>query len=466
MKRILFASARDPFSEVETRYPPLWPACLAAMLEKHLGSEAFDFHLLRGKFEDELASFNPDVVAISSVTQNFTIAKEYARAAKARGKPVIIGGPHITALPECLSAEMDVACIGEGEETFLELMRLYLDTPACAAPGTTDRGASRPNGLEQIRGIAYHDNGKLTRTPPRPQRPSLDDLPHPKRSLLGYGRRTYMVTSRGCPYRCVFCGSSRHWGKVRYASPEYVLDEIGELVEHGVRVIRFNDDTFTANKDRLKQIAGMIAAKGFHRQVKFSCWCRANTITPEVVDALKAMNMVAVVMGLESGSDRVLRYLKGPNVTVADNSRAINLLKDAGIQTSADFIIGSPDETEEEIMATYNFIKKSRLDFVTINVFSPLPGTPVWDTVAQKNLVSPDMDWRRLDFKFNSDEGSAIVLSEKLSYEQLRRLHRKFERLVFFKTLKALPRSPWIGELPKLVWRRLIGKAVRLARLR
>ena len=91
------------------------------------------------------------------------------------------------------------------------------------------------------------------------------------------------------------------------------------------------------------------------------------------------MNVVAIALGLESGAERVLRYLKGANVTVKDNYRALELLRDAGIQTSGNFIIGSPDETEEEIMATYKFIRKSKVDFVTLHVFSILPGTPVWD---------------------------------------------------------------------------------------
>jgi anaerobic magnesium-protoporphyrin IX monomethyl ester cyclase len=423
------------------------------MLEKHIGPAAFEFRVMKDDFEQELLSFRPDVVAISSVTQNFNIARQYACIAKVHNLPVILGGVHITALPQCLPDEVDAACLGEGEATFLELMHLYLDT-----------GAFRTKDLGRIEGIAYRDNGNLVKTPARATIPYLDDVPHPKRSLVGYGARSYMVTSRGCPYRCVFCSSSRHWGEVRYASPEYVLEEIADQVENGARIIRFNDDVFTADKDRLKRISDLIVDSGFHRRVKFSCWARANTITPEIVQSLKAMNVVAVVMGLESGSDRVLKYLKGSNATVAGNTRAVNLLKDARIQTSADFIIGAPDETEEEIMATYNYLKKSRVDFVTMNVFSPLPGTPVWDSFIREHPIPPDMDWRKLEFKFHKNSESAIVHCKNLNYEQLRRLNRKFDRLVFIKTMKAMIHSPWIGELPKLVWKRLIGKVFSYAR--
>lgn len=244
---------------------------------------------------------------------------------------------------------------------------------------------------------------------------------------------------------------------MRYHSPEYVIEEIEELIRNGVKVIRFNDDNFVANKTRLTQIAEMMISRGFNRKVKYSCWCRANNVTPEVVRLLKTMNIVSVKMGLESGCDRTLQYLKG-NVTVRDNLKAINLLKDAGIQVNGDFIIGAPDETEDEIMQTYDFIKMSRVDFVDINILSPLPGTMVWEYSVKKNLVSDDMDWSRLNFKFNDDESTAITLSETLSYKQLCRIYKKFRRLRFIKTLKALPVTPWLNELPGLAFKRFTEK--------
>ena len=453
MTKILFAGARNPYSEIETRYPSLWPAYLSAMLEKHLSSESFEFHMVNGDFKEDLETFRPDIVAISSVTQNYNIAREYACIAKEMGFPVVIGGPHITALPECLSPDMDVACVGEGEETFLELVRIYLET-----------GSFPLEKLEKVKGIAYHKDGKVIIAPERPPCGTLDNIPHPKRSLIGYPRRSYILTSRGCPYRCVFCGCSRHWGKVRYASPEYIIEEIRELVENGVKVIRFNDDLLTSNKKRLREVAGLIRENGFHKKVRFSCWGRANTITPEIVKILKSMNVVAIALGLESGTDRVLRYLKGANVTVKDNYRALELLREAGIQTSGNFIIGSPDETEEEIMMTYKFIKKSKVDFVTLHVFSILPGTPVWDYALKRNLVSMDMDWSRLNFKFILGKDKAIVLSENLDFDDLQRFYNKFKRLAFYKALFALPRSPWIGELPGLIWKTMVGKTARLVR--
>ena len=438
MKRVLFIDAADPVKkQFLDRFYPLWPCYLAAYVEKYLGPGKFEFRILNDGIEKELASYKPDLVAISSVSYNYNFAKEYARIAKSFGLPVIIGGIHISYLPQCLTKDMDVGCIGEGEETFLELMRYYLE-----------HGDFNPHGLGEIKGIVYYCKDELVKTPDRPFLRPLDMVPHPKRSLKGYQHTDTILTARGCPYRCVFCSTSRFWDKVRYASPEYVMEEIQELIENGTKIIKIYDDLFTFNKKRLKQIVDAIILNGFHRRVSFTCWCRADTVDPELVETIKSMNIVSVEMGLESGCERTMKYLKG-NGIIAKNWRAIELLKDAGIQANASFIIGVPDETEEEILQTYNFINKSRLDTVTVNTLTPFPGTPVWDYATKRNLVSDDMDW---------DSLSGIILSEKLSQEKVKLMKNKLAALAFRKRLKALPRSPWLKELPRIGTRRLIGK--------
>jgi radical SAM superfamily enzyme YgiQ (UPF0313 family) len=404
------------------------------------------------RIESELETFRPDLVAISSVTQNYGTAIRQARLAKTACLPVVVGGMHISSLPESITDAMDVACIGEGERTFLELVQLCLET-----------GALPQRRLHDIRGVAFRSNGKLCVTGQRPLVAALDDLPHPDRSLIGYSDREYIYSARGCAYRCVFCACTRHWKRVRYASAPYVLEEIRELADHGVRTIRLNDDNFVANKPRLAEISRLVVQAGIHRKVRFSCWARANDITAEVIQDLKAMNVVAVVLGLESGNDAVLHYLKG-NVTVDDNRRAIELLKDAHIQTSGDFIIGSPEETDQEIAQTYEFIRNSRLDFVTVNVFSPLPGTPVWTLAEGRGLVSANMDWDRCDFKFDPNSESAIVLSERLTHRQLACWHQRFAKLSRWRNFRALPRSPWLDELPKVLAKMLAGKIKKIAR--
>ena len=451
--KILCASAIDPYSEDHTRYKPLWPACLSAYLKLHLGSGKAEISYFSGDLQRDIREREPDILALSSITQNYGIAVRMAHTAKAAGLPVVIGGMHITSLPGSMSPDIDIACMGEGEETFRQLVECYLD-----------RGSFPLARLTGIHGLAYRYDGGVHLTPERELIGSLDELPHPDRSIIGYGsRRDYIYTSRGCPYRCIFCASNAHWRRVRYSSPAYVLDEIQELADHGVKTIRFNDDNFPANAKRMAEISRLVTEAGLYRKVRFSFWARANDITEGTVAALKAMNIVSVVMGLETANDRVLEELKG-NASVALNRKAIDLLRDAGIQTNADFIIGSPDETEQEMMDTYRFIRKSRLSFVTVNVFSPLPGTPVWKLAESRGLVSDTMDFSRCTFKFGPDAGSAVMVSERLSHHRLWELYQKFRRLALFRNILAIPRSPWLWELPGLALRKVSGKIRKTAR--
>jgi len=438
MKKVLFVGAVNPYSLRDNLYPPLWPAYLAAYAEQILPARSVEFHWGTGPIVPLLNRHRPDVLAVSSVTQNYGYAEHYADEAKKRGICVIVGGMHISSLPQSLSPSMDVACLGEGERTFVDLLELYLST-----------GRLHPLDLQKIPGVAFTDG---VSTEVRPVLP-IDDLPHPKRELVGYGHRAYVHTARGCQYRCIFCSASRYWGQVRYASADYVMEELRSLISHGVKVVRFADDNFVANAPRLIEIAEKVQRNGFHKRLRFSCWCRANNITPDVVRSLRAMNVVSVKLGLESGSERILHYLKG-GCTVEQNRRAVAMLKEAGLQVNADFIFGAPDETEAEMQETYEFIRRSPIDFFDVNIFSPLPNTEVWELARRQGLLTDrGMDWSRLNFKFIGNKRRAIHLSEKLSHEQLRRVHSRFQRLRMFRTLRATLTSPWIDEFPTLMTR-------------
>lgn len=452
MIRILFVNAADTLSEVENRFRPLWPAYLAAYAEKKLGPGKFEFKYLTGSLETELKMFKPQIVGISAVSQNFNYAIRFASTARKSGATVIVGGIHITLLPHNLTTDMDVGVLSEGEDTFAELLGIYLEENGLP----THR-------LSGVQGIVYHRDGRPVTTAPRPMVASLDDLPQPNRSLIGYQKHDYMFTSRGCPYRCVFCASCRFWDKVRYHSAEYVVQQIGELIDHGVDLITFYDDLFIGNRARLQRISEMVIERGYDKKCSFHCSGRANLIGPDVVQQLKAMHVTSVGMGLESGCDRTLTYLKG-HVTVANNRNAVNLLKDAGLEANASFVIGAPDETKAEIMETYDFIRKSRLDFVAVYVLTPLPGTPVWDHALERGMVSEHMDWSLLNVNFETHPENALILSRELSRGEMVRVYKKFRRLRLFKVLKALPHSPLLRELPNILARLVAERARRLFR--
>lgn len=452
MIRILFVSAVDPYSEEENRLKPLWPAYLAAYIEKELVNYDLKFYYTTKNIKKAIINYRPHIIGLSSVSQNFNYAIKYAKIAKQFDLPVIIGGMHISSLPNSLTREMDIGVLGEGEKTFLQLVKIYLKSSRFPKEH-----------LKKIDGLVFNHNGHLVQTRARSPFSSIDEIPHPKRSLIGYQKRAYLYTTRGCAYNCVFCACAGYWGQVRFASPGYIIEEIDELINHGVQKIRFNDENFSLNKNRLHQLVQLIRARGFHKKVKFTCWSRANDITEDVVMALKSINVVSIKLGLESGSKKILDYLKG-NVSIDNNIRAVNLIHQAGIQVNGDFIIGTPDETKDDLEQTYRFIKKVPLSFVDINIFTPFPATPVWEYAKKMNMVSDTMDWSRLCFKFKLNKDKTIILSKNFTYSQLKKIHKRFQFLRIIKAIKAIPNCPWVDDIPKVFLKHILYYVVLLFR--
>ncbi|MDD5221822.1 MAG: radical SAM protein, partial [Patescibacteria group bacterium] len=383
--KLILVDVIDNQDKIQTKYDSLGLGYLISFLPKDVRKE-IEVEVVNSQVEEKIVSFGPDMVGLSCVSQNFNRAKQIARFCKDKNIAVIIGKSHITAIPSSLDSNMDVGIIGEGEQTFGEIIKLFID-----------KKFTKEN-LRMIKGVVFHDEGKLVQTESRPLIENLDLIPFPDRNLFNIkkGDNVYMFTSRGCPYKCRFCFSSRFWDKTRFNSAEYVIKEIGYLVDrYNSPRITFCDDLFIADKKRLKKIVELIKKQKFYKKIKFTVSVRANLVNNESARLLKEMGVDIVSMGLESGNERIFKFLKGDLVTVKDNMDAINYLKKYNLQVSASFIIGSPDETREEIMDTLNFIKKSKLDSFDVYALLPLPGTPIWEYALGRRLVSNDMDWNK-----------------------------------------------------------------------
>lgn len=443
--KILLISAINPHVEIETRYPQLGLGYLVNYVRKKLGHNTHEFKVINDRVEETLSSFKPDLVGISCFSPNYGIAKQYASLCKKQKLPVIVGGIHISLMPESLSDDMDAGVLFEGEETMADLVRLYDET--CRFDH---------DNLSSIKGIFYRRNARLVFTEPRPLISNLDDIPRPARELLDIkGTHLSMFSSRGCPYRCVFCASSRFWNTTRLASAKYVAGEICELYfSYNAKLISFYDDLFIVSKSRICELTDILASKGILGKVRFSCSARADLIDNATAKLMKGMGIVSVALGLESGHPRVLKNLKGGNVTPQVNADAVKILDREGIAPNASFIIGSPTETKEEIMTTYNFIKNVPLRNFSVYVMTPLPGTPIWDDAMEKGLITEDFDnWNVLDaVHFSRHYKGAIIVSEKLPRKDLLKIYKIFQRLRFWTYFKNAYHHPFTKDLPRMAW--------------
>ncbi|HOO56539.1 MAG TPA: radical SAM protein [bacterium] len=414
---------------------PLSFGYLKAYLESQAPGD-FEMEYFDGPFDAR----SLDILALSTTTQAYPIAVEAARSAKEANSGIItiIGGHHVTYLPEMMADCFDIGIIGEGEHTFADLVTKAVD----------NRLSLDHDVLAGIQGIVFRHEGSSVVTDPRPLIEPLDSLPHPFRFRE---KAQYIFSSRGCPYKCVFCSSSAFWKKTRMFSAGYVVEEIEQILHNipETERIPFQDDLFVLNRKRLLEFAALMEEKKLARRVPYVFSVRANLVDQELCDILKRFNLGYVAFGAESASDRMLDLL-GKGTTREMNQNAINLLTKNGINTVCSFIVGIPGETEEEVNSTYNFaygnMAAGRVSINSIvNILMPMPGTRLWQTAIDRGIIKLDgFDWKKLSvfasYRASSlpldfdewlairEESGAVYLNEaEVPFSRMAQLMRKHE---------------------------------------
>jgi radical SAM superfamily enzyme YgiQ (UPF0313 family) len=372
--------------------PPLGLAYLAAMVrDEHevriidSAAEGLDKRRLKGLIEKE----DPDLVGLTATTSVIPDAYETAEIAKAVNEnvKVILGGPHATFLPEQTLREcpyVDFIVRGEGELTFRELVYAI----------------EKERDLHTVKGVSFRDNGGVVSTPPRELVQNLDELPIPAYDMLPMKRYALegvqfgtVMTSRGCPFNCVFCSSSMQFGrKWRGHSPERVIGELSILRnEYGKANIEFLDDTFTLSKNRAVEISERIRREKL--DISWTASSRVDTFSSEVADAMRKGHATTVYFGVESGSQRILDFI-GKGITPERSAAAVKCCKRFGLAVVGSFVIGFPDETKEEINATLRFSRKLEVDLAQFTIATPYPGTRLWDHAVKNDLLTT-RNWKR-----------------------------------------------------------------------
>jgi anaerobic magnesium-protoporphyrin IX monomethyl ester cyclase len=346
----------------------------------------------------EALSWQPDVLGISCYSQDFLDAETACRQAREAGVPwIILGGMHITAFPEMLPPFVDVGVIGEGEETFCELLNEI-----------STSGEAKPGRLNSIPGIVYWDRqGLLQSTPIRMNPLHLDQLPIPDRRFIhrGPGQTPHLFTSRGCPYRCSFCSSAHLSPKLRVHGAARIFEEIRLIRKEypETQSLFIWDNLFIVNRRRLIELSDLLQKDTQCSNLKLAVAVRAELVDEELCRILGRLKVTHAGLGIESGTNTILKKLKDPHSSVESNQAALDLLFDHGIKTWASFIIGHYEESETDVLATYNFLldnyAQGKISGHDMNILTPLPKTPLWDWALANGYVSNrGFAWNRLRY--------------------------------------------------------------------
>lgn len=403
--------------------PPLGLAYLASSAEKAGYTvkilDAFAKRLSWTEFEEEVKKEKPDLIGIGGMTPIIDSTIKAIKICRPYTSLIVVGGPHLTVnkedfLKEC--PEADLGIIGEAEQSFNLLLKRI----------------EEKKDFSDIPGLITSDNINL----PDSQKENLDSLPFPARHLLPNhlyryalwpGKRiTTMITSRGCPYHCVFCDKSIFGHQWRARTPENVVEEMEVIVkEFGIKSIIIYDDLFTLNKQRVIDICEKILEKRL--QIEWKCEGRVDRVDAEMLKIMKKAGCAFIAYGVESGNQDGLNYLK-KGTNIAQIRRAFELTRQAGIKPMAYFILGIPVETYEQSLNTIKFAKELNPDYAQFSILSPYKGTKLYEDSKKRNWYKEI----KANNPFDKDQRRPVVISENWSEESLQKILRLAHRSFYF----------------------------------
>jgi len=382
--------------------------------DNYLNALQDNSHPIWDEVRQRIQKIRPDLVGVTVMTPKLASALKVAEIVKDEGDiPVVFGGPHPTVAPHdaLVHACVDYVVRGEGEKTFAELLDCI--------HGSKDAG--------EVTGVSFKTSQGTRDNPNRELIRDIDVLPFPGRDLLldveSYSPEAlgWMVTSRGCPYKCTYCAAHMVWGRrVRFRSPENIIAEIKYVKEkYRTREFYFRDDSFTVNRERVLDLCRRLREENV--DVYRSCDTRADLLDEEILSEMKAAGCTNIALGVESGSERILKFIK-KGVTKLQISSAAELIRDAGLQLSVFFMIGFPTETKDEMRESIRFMKKLNPDNATFSIVTPYVGTELYDFAVETGKISPNVRLESLSHQsphINLSELSNTEFREMVGYAEL-----------------------------------------------
>lgn len=368
------------FSNIEVTFP-LGLAYLASSLENE-GHRVYGIDLAFSGFEETkklIKRQKIDVICISSYScaykEVFRVCEEIKSVVDI---PIVIGGPHATALAEETIKKkfVDVVVIGEGEKTIIELMDAF------------DKGKN----LSNISGIFYKTcKRKIKRNSQRKLIKNLDSLPFPNRELFPLSfcynetlsknpKYAPIITSRGCVFKCSYCPTPRIWNREwRVRLAKNIVDEMEHIVEkYGIREFHIEDDNFTIDKKRVIEICNEIIKRDIDIDWQCTNGLRPDSLNSEILKKMANAGCYRIALGIESHSIRLINKFKR-NLGKVEMKKLIKRIKSFGIETTGYFILGFPGEKLNSIKKTIKYSRRLGLDFAHYSIFQLIPGSEMFD---------------------------------------------------------------------------------------
>lgn len=437
-------------------YPSMGLTYVAAMLEqaeyKVCLIDMFALGYDEQKLKEYLEDKNLKIVGVSSVSATFKSSLSILKLVKNLRPDIttIIGGPHVTILTDSTMKEeyIDYGVISEGDYTSVELADFII---------------KKKGYRENIKGICFRNNeGVLIKTEKRPFIENLDTLPFPAYHLLpmekyrSYGfydsgkRTASMITSRGCPFRCIYCCSSKLFGgRWRSMSAEKAVENIKRLHdEFGIEHIYFQDDEFTVSHDRVIKICDWMIDNKIN--ISWECLTRVSHVNDELLEKMAKAGCKSILYGVETGYDEGLKNIK-KGITLEQVKNAIRLSQKNGIIAKASFILGFPWESKVEINKTIDFAIALNADYSFFTILVPFPTTEVYEQIEREGLFVPNFN---IDMYSAMPAADALIKTHHLSSEEIVRLMGYAYRRLYFRPkyiLQRLSRLRHFSELRRNV---------------
>ncbi len=423
---------------VRAIFPPLDLAYLGALAQKNGASATIrDYPAFNATWDDfvhDLDSILPDIVLFTATA------------------PTLAGDIQVpTIVKERLP---DTLVLGRGEPLNFIDRQILEETPSLDAvlrgePYNAFQAFLNDESLSDQQDITYRQNGAIIQSPKADDLTDLDVLPFPARHLLNNDlyrtpesrrRMTTVVTSVGCPYKCIFCPVVPLTGSnVRFRKPEAIVEELRECVErHGIRDFLFHADTFTLKKPWVLELCEQIKKSGL--DIRWGCNSRVNTIDAERLVAMREAGCWVVGFGVETGNDEHLEMIK-KGATAEQARQAIRLCREHGVRSHCFFVFGFPWDTKETVGELVQFAKELDPDFFDFNLAYPIPGTEYFEAVMDEGLCD-------LDRLAGGGYHVAAVRTRTTSAAELERLRKKALMSLYFRPSYIARTLRQAGSLP------------------